>query len=152
MKTLTKKIVSVMMAATFLGAAPVVLPEALKPAAITASAYRPPYADYRVPVYGYNYGWYPHTGNNSSYDRECIKFIQAWYNEIAPSKGWPLIAVDGYYGYNTTQAVLRWQNSYNNNPETGWLNPDGIFGPNTYEALMGGMIPYSGQLYRNIRW
>lgn len=34
-----QKIVSVMMAATFLGAAPVVLPEALKPAAITASAY-----------------------------------------------------------------------------------------------------------------
>lgn len=39
MKAITKKIVSVMMAATFLGAAPVVLPEALKPAAITASAY-----------------------------------------------------------------------------------------------------------------
>ena len=68
MKTLTKKIVSVMMAATCLGAAPVVLPEALKPAAITASAYDlydTGYYHYTIPVYGYNYGWYPHTGTNN---------------------------------------------------------------------------------------
>ena len=159
MKTLTKKIVSVMMAATCLGAAPIVLPEALQPAAITASAHDPyttAYYNFRIPVNGYNYGWYPHTGS-TNYDRECIKFIQAYYNGMCGNNKcdrygnlWQKIVVDGYYGYNTQQAVLKMQQDYNDNPETGWISEDGIFGPGTFRALMPKYVPWGGRLYSEV--
>lgn len=162
MKTLTKKIVSVMMAATCLGAAPIVLPEALKPAAITASAHDPyttAYYNFRIPVNGYNYGWYPHTGS-TNYDRECIKFIQAYYNGKCGNGacdiyGNPLqkIVVDGYYGYNTQQAVLKMQQIRNRNMRPYGVAPiaeDGIFGPGTFRALMPSFVPWGGRLYSEV--
>lgn len=55
--------------------------------------------------------------------------------------------MDGIYGYNTQQAVKKMQQDYNDNPETGWIAEDGIFGPGTFNALMPEFKNRSGQKY-----